>query len=50
MNTTSDPISGLVDEIKGTTNFLSHILSARLNFWFALIILGAILAITIFSR
>lgn len=41
----SHPIESLVDEIKGTVGFLTNILSTRLNYVFAVVIIGAIIAI-----
>lgn len=40
-----DPIDSLVNDIKGTTNYLSKILSPRRSFVFAAVILGAVLVV-----
>jgi hypothetical protein len=44
----TQPIDSLVDDIKGTTGFISKIFSPKLNFVFAVVVFGAILAITFF--
>ena len=49
MDNNMQPLDSLVDEIKGTTGYLSNIFSARLNLVFAIVVLGAILAITILN-
>jgi hypothetical protein len=43
-----DPIDSLVDEIKGTTGYLSKIFTPRLNFVLAVVIFGTILAFGFF--
>lgn len=40
-----DPVDSLVDDIKGTTNYLSKIFSPRLSVVFAVVVFGAILVV-----
>jgi hypothetical protein len=48
MSYDTQPIDSLVDEIKGTTRFISKIFSPPANFVFMAVILGALLAINFF--
>lgn len=47
MNYDYDPINSLVDEIKGTTGFLSSIFSPRNYVFFFIVIFGTILSINL---
>lgn len=45
MSYDTQPIDSLIDEIKGTTRFISRIFSPQVNFVFMAVIVGALLAI-----
>jgi hypothetical protein len=46
----TESIDALIDEIKGTTRHITGIFSSRVNFIFAAIILGALVAINFLIR
>ncbi len=48
MDNSLNPVDALVNEIKGTTNFIGKIFATRVFFVFALIVSGAVIAISVF--